>query len=149
MRVLLDTSALLAVLVHNDDMHKKARATFELLVTVKTEFCITSYILLESLSLLQARVGLQAARRFYHDFLPIFTIHWVNAELHDKAFRRLELRGRRDLSLVDCTSFVWMEEAGILHAFAYDEHFSREGFMVFRNPEDVSDTEIDGQAKGI
>lgn len=36
--------------------------------------------------------------------------------------------GRRDLSLVDCSSFVTMRRLGIKKAFALDEHFREQGF---------------------
>ncbi len=137
MKVFLDTSGLFALFVRNDYMHVRARATFECLMGKGAEFCITSYILLETVALLQARVGLTAARRFHHEFLPILKIHWVDEKLHEKAFRRLELRAKRDLSLVDCASFVWMEEAGVSYALTYDKHFSQEGFSVLGTPDDV------------
>lgn len=137
MRVFFDTSGLFATLVHNDYMHVRARETVECLVEQNAKLLTTNYVLLETISLLQARVGLEAARLFHHQFAPTLKIHWVDEKLHEKAFRRLELRGRREISLVDCASFVFMEDNGISHAFAYDKHFSAEGFMVFETAKDV------------
>lgn len=137
MKVFLDTSGLFAMLVKNDGMHLRGRATFERLVELGAEFCTTSYVLLETLALLQARVGLDAARLFHHQFLPIIDVHYVTEELHEKAFRRLELRGRRELSLVDCASFVYMEEARVSRVLAYDKHFAEEGFTLYETPDDV------------
>lgn len=137
MKVFVDTSALFAVLVKNDYMHVRAGKTFERLLSLSAELHTTSYVLLESVSMLQARVSLEAARRFQHEFLTAVKVHWVDQSLHEKAFRRLELRNSREISLVDCTSFVYMEDARISHAFAYDEHFAEEGFTVFGKPEDV------------
>jgi predicted nucleic acid-binding protein len=135
MKVFVDTSALFATLVRNDYMHVRARETFQRLVEQSAELYTTSYVVLETIALLQARVGLDAARSFQHEFLSIFKVCWVDQSLHDKAFRRLELRARREISLVDCTSFVWMEESGITHAFAYDEHFTAEGFKLHGQPD--------------
>jgi predicted nucleic acid-binding protein len=36
--------------------------------------------------------------------------------------------GRKKLSLVDCVSFGIMREAGIRKAFAFDRHFTEQGF---------------------
>ena len=43
---------------------------------------------------------------------------------------RLERRGRQQLNLVDCMSFVVMEMYGITAAFAYDSDFETEGFTL-------------------
>ncbi len=142
MKVFVDTSAFFATLVRNDYMHVRARETFERLIGWPVELHTTSYVVLETIALLQARVGLDAARSFQHEFLSIVKVCWVDQSLHEKAFRRLELRGRREISLVDCTSFVWMEESGVARAFAYDEHFSAEGFTVYGAPDSVKKTDI-------
>lgn len=137
MRVFADTSALFALLVKNDVMAVRAGNTFRALLERNAEFHTTNYVLLETEALLQARVSLVAARRFHHEFAPLLRIRWVDALLHDRAFRRLELRNRRDISLVDSTSFVYMEDAGITPAFAYDRHFAEEGFLPLHVPADL------------
>ncbi|EKD82194.1 MAG: PilT protein [uncultured bacterium] len=138
MKVFVDTSALFATLVRNDYMHVRASETFKRLIEGTVELHTTSYVVLETIALLQARVGLDAARSFQHEFLSTVKVCWVDQSLHEKAFRRLELRASREISLVDCASFVWMEESGVECAFAYDEHFSAEGFTVFAVPDDVN-----------
>jgi len=137
MRVFADTSGLFALLVRNDNCHADARDAFTGMVERGVVFCTTNYVLLETSALLQSRVGLKAARRFQHEFVPLLEIAWVDAPLHAKAFRRLELRDRRNLSLVDCVSFVWMEETGVRHAFAYDRHFSAENVSLLSTLDEV------------
>jgi uncharacterized protein len=39
--------------------------------------------------------------------------------------------GRRQISLVDWTSFTVMRERTITHAFAFDDDFERQGFETF------------------
>jgi len=63
-----------------------------------------------------------------HVLRPLLRVTWVDESLHARAFQRLELRGRRGLSLVDCSSFVVMEETGLRHVFTYDTDFADEGF---------------------
>ncbi len=52
----------------------------------------------------------------------------VTETLHRRGFARLVARDRRQLSLVDCVSFEFMEEEGIQQALALDRHFEDEGF---------------------
>jgi predicted nucleic acid-binding protein len=137
MRVFTDTSGLFAALVRNDQMHARARAVMTHLIDARCELHVTSYVLLETESLLQARVGLQAARQFDHVYRAMLKVHWVDESLHDRGFRRLELRESRHVSLVDCTSFVLMESEGLRHVFGYDSHFSEEGFRLIGNAGDL------------
>ena len=135
--VFVDTSALFAALVRNDVMHAQAAATLDRLLELGVDLHASSYVLLETLAILQSRVGLDAARSVEHDLRPLFQITWIDESLHDRAFRRLEMRARRDVSLVDCASFVVMEEIGITAAFAYDADFAEEGFTTIGTPDDI------------
>jgi len=141
-KIYADTSGLFAALVKNDIMHAKAGPAMERLLEEGYEIHTTSYVLLETMALLQARVGLEAARQFENVLRPLLQVHWVDESLHEKAFKRLELRGTRGVSLVDCTSFVTMEDTGIRYVFAYDEHFSEEGFHLIKKQAEL-DSVID------
>jgi predicted nucleic acid-binding protein len=44
----------------------------------------------------------------------------------------LEQRGKRNLSLVDCMSFVVMKQFSITTALVYDSDFQAEGFTAWR-----------------
>ena len=135
--VFVDTSGLFAALVRNDAMHEQAAATFHRLLELGVELYSSSYVLLETVAVLQVRVGLEAARRVERELRPLVRMTWIDETLHNRAFQRLELRGRRALSLVDCSSFVVMEEIGIRHAFTYDSDFTDEGFTSVGEPEQV------------
>jgi uncharacterized protein len=137
MRVLCDTSGLFAALARNDQHHDAARALLERLLLDDHELHLTSYGLIELTALLQARIGLVAARAFEHDLRPLLKVTWVDASLHAKVFALLEQRSRKLLSLVDCTNFVLMRQLGIELAFSFDEDFSIEGFRLLREPSDL------------
>lgn len=140
MRAFADTSGLFAALVRNDQVHVRAKAVLTRLLEERWELHVTSYVLLETESLLQARVGLHAARQFDHVYRPLLRVHWIDEGLHDRAFRRLELRESRRVSLVDCSSFVVMEGEGLRDVFGYDPHFTDEGFRVIGHPDDLART---------
>ena len=139
MRALADTSGLFAALVRNDRMHADAKPLFARLIEGESEIHITSYALLETLALLQSRVGRDAARAFEHSIRPLLRVAWVDEPLHKRAFHRLERIGVRSVSLVDCAGFEIMEASGIRHAFAYDPHFRDQGFILLQRIDDLGE----------
>lgn len=86
-----------------------------------------NYVVVESAALMQRRLGLQAALIFLEG-VQLLQVHWVTDDEHRAAVELLERRGRRSLSLVDCTSFVVMKEYGVTMTLAYDADFRAEGF---------------------
>ena len=59
-------------------------------------------------------------------------IHWITQEDHTEAVDLLEQRGKRNLSLVDCMSFVVMNQHSVTTALVYDSDFQAEGFGMWR-----------------
>jgi predicted nucleic acid-binding protein len=88
----------------------------------------SNYVVLETCALLQRRLGFQAVRAFWDDVVPMLRVQWVNERQHELGMAVMLGANRRKLSLVDCVSFCLMREAGIAEAFAFDRHFSEEGF---------------------
>ena len=74
MTCFVDTSALLAVMDKDDAIHKQAKAFWERLTGQQATLVTTNYVVLETVALLQHRIGVPAARRFHDDILPILTI---------------------------------------------------------------------------
>lgn len=52
----------------------------------------------------------------------------MGEENHGVAVTALLTAGKRQLSLVDCSSFEAMRRLGITSAFAFDRHFAEQGF---------------------
>jgi predicted nucleic acid-binding protein len=128
MIVFADTSALFALLVRDDYMHVRARANFEYFVQNDTLMLTSSYVLLETLTLLQRRVSLEAVWDFNRKTLPILDVVWANEAWHSRAVQRLHTERSRGLSLTDCLSFEIMEAREITVAFTFDRHFTERGF---------------------
>lgn len=129
-RVFIDTSAILALLIGSDKTHGQAKKAFDSLSARQAILTTTSYILVETYALLGRRVGLTAVTGFRKDFAALLDVIWIDGELHEKALDLLIQRSSRDLSLVDAASFVVMRQQRIDEAFAYDRHFSAEGFTL-------------------
>lgn len=130
MMVFADTSALFALLARNDRMHPAARAAFEHLARHDARLVTSSYVLVETIALLQRRIGVAAVRDFHAKIAPLLEIIWVDGAWHARAMHRLLMSGARDLSLVDCMSFEIIEAKALTYAFAFDKHFRAEGIPI-------------------
>jgi predicted nucleic acid-binding protein len=128
MVVFVDTSALYALLDADDKNHDRARQLWQEWLAQPHHFVCSNYILLESVALIQRRLGRLALRRFQADMAPIFQIRWIDANLHQAAMSALLTTNQRQLSLVDCTSFELMRQLSINTVFAFDRHFAEYGF---------------------
>ena len=130
MSAFVDTSAFYALLVSTDETHTRVRAAFERLIDQRRPLWTTSFVVVETMALLQHRIGVSAATDFDEDVLPSMRVVWVDEPLFRRAADRLRRHDRRQLSLVDCASFECMLEQGLTTALAVDEHFAEAGFKV-------------------
>lgn len=128
MTTFVDTSAFLAVLDADDLHHKRAKKVWGDLIASGDPLTTSSYVLLETLALLQHRIGLEAVRSFQGDVVPVLQIEWVDAETHATGMAALLAAAQRRLSLVDCVSFHLIRRAAIPQAFTLDRHFRVQGF---------------------
>lgn len=129
MNIFIDTAALLAVLNAADRFHPAARQAWETLLASDESVLYTSnYVLLETTALLQHRFGVDAVRLLESEILPVLEIRWIDQLLHTQALSALLAANRRNLSLVDCTSFDLMRQNGIKTVFTFDPHFREQGF---------------------
>jgi len=128
--IFLDTSTIYALADKADTNHKTAYSKFESVLESGETFLVHNYILLESVALLQARLGLPSAILFLKD-AKSFEVEWVDLDLHEEAEKELERIGRRGISLVDCTSFLVMRRRGIEKVLAFDPDFQYQGFTIY------------------
>jgi uncharacterized protein len=127
--ILVDTSALLALLSSNDPGHEAATAWFEGPARSEHERLLThSYVMLESAALVRARLGGEAVLSLFERILPLIEPLFVDEALHRTALAP-HLANPRGPSLVDRVSFQVMRDLGIRTAFAFDRDFVREGFV--------------------
>lgn len=130
MNCFIDTSAFLAVLGKDDQNHARAKTTWVALLKERTPLVTSSYVLTETIAILQHRMGMDAVRVFHNDVYPILAIEWVDGMLHERGMGGVLAARRRDLSLVDCVSFEVMRKRGIDKVFAFDTHFEEQAFDV-------------------
>ena len=130
MIVFADTSALFALLVRDDLMHIRAKENFAYFARYGVQLLTSSFILVETVALLQRRIGLAPVHDFNAKILPLLEVVWIDAEWHGRAMQRLLAQDKRGLSLVDCVSFEIMEAREIKEAFTFDRHFEENGFII-------------------
>lgn len=126
----VDTSAVFAVLDRNDRFHAIAAKVWHDILDGDRPTVMSNYVVLETASLLQSRMGKIAARGFLENILPLMRLEWIDPYTHVEATTAYLLSTDRDISLVDCTSFVVMRKMGIRKAFAFDKRFKEQGFEV-------------------
>jgi len=130
MTVFFDTSAFLAILNQDDENHKSAKKVWGELVYSDNILITNNYVLVESFSLIQRRLGIESVRVFQEDMLPLINTEWVDKVVHEAGISALLTASRKKLSLVDCVSFEVMRNLGIKKVFAFDPHFEEQGFEV-------------------
>ena len=130
MTIFVDTSAFYAIVDDRDPNHDRARSALGSLVGADAPLTTHEYVVVETTALVQRRLGLAALRRFVDDLLPLVEITWVDETLHGEAREALLAAGRRNVSLVDWTSFLVMRRLGVRRAFTFDPDFGVEGFEV-------------------
>lgn len=130
MTVFVDTSAIVAILDVSEESHGSVAAVFRSLLDRQEALETSSYVLVESHALVQARLGMEAVRTLARDLAALFTVVWIDAEVHRAALSAVLAANRRRLSLVDCVSFEVMARRGLRTAFTLDRHFEEQGFEV-------------------
>ncbi|HYN07714.1 MAG TPA: PIN domain-containing protein [Vicinamibacterales bacterium] len=130
MSVFVDTSAFYAFVVRTEDSHGAVRETFADLLGAGRPLWTSSFVIVETMALLQHRIGLAAARDFDEEVLPVLRVHWVDERLYRLGTERLWRTDRRRVSLVDSVSLEFMKREGIRTALALDPHFREAGFEI-------------------
>ena len=127
-RILVDTSAVFALLDRGDANHRTARDTLEQLKRRRTEPFLTNFIVAESHALMLTRLGAGTARRWLLG--NVWSVERVGEDDESKAVTIVGRFVDKTFSYTDATSFAVMERLRLRTAFAFDPHFQQYGFQV-------------------
>ncbi len=127
--IFLDTVGLIALWDADDQWHGRAEAAYAELLSRKSTFIATTFILLEC--------GNSAARRsFRSDVVDLWRLLEAREELIRPAeedwcqgWHAFQQADAGAAGIVDCISFAVMRRIGIEQAFTSDRHFSAAGFQ--------------------
>jgi len=128
--VFIDTSAFYALMDRSDRYHDKAKKLWAALLDEEINLKTSNYIIIETLALLQSRLGFDAAHLYASDILGLVDICWVDEQRHNLAFELWLSLGRKKLSFVDCVSFIIMRYYRLEKVFGLDRHFDEQGFKI-------------------
>ena len=128
--IFLDSSAVYAWADKRDPNHETAKRRLQAILDDREELLTHNYLMVEAVSLIQARLGHAAAAKFAKDS-AIFVIEWVDRDLHASAVREWQKSGKRWLSFVDQVSFIVMRRRSVTTAFSFDPDFQTQGFQLF------------------
>lgn len=134
-RVLVDTSAVFALLDRSDKCHEAAKTTLSRLNTRRVEPLLTNFIVAECHALALSRIGAEVARNWL--LRNVWPVERVAVDDEVKAVEIIRQYTDKTFSYTDATSFVVMERLGIRKAFAFDPHFRQYGFQVVGPPSEI------------
>jgi len=117
-RVVVDTSALYALLNKNDQFHGQAEPLLESLLNFESDLWITSYALVETMALVERRLGKTMVKRMLEAMKSALKVFFITPSFHTEIQAR-HLGKDTALSFVDWSCVLLGE---YLHApvFTFD-----------------------------
>ena len=127
----VDTSAFYAYLVRNDRFHGPVSHYFITAVSEGRSLFSSSFVLGETLGLLQFRHGVEAATRFMADVYPLVMWRWVDAKMFDDMWDIVRNSVRRSFTVVDASAVTCIRERPGSVCVAIDTDLTGFGFDVY------------------
>lgn len=128
-RLFLDTAFILAILNSRDQYHSQAMKLFPRVKNAK-EVWLTEAILMEvgnALSAYNRKKVVMFTRQCYDEEKNTRVVN-ISTELFEEGLRLYESRLDKEWGLVDCISFVVMQQHALTDAVTSDRHFVQAGF---------------------
>ncbi|CAN5660170.1 hypothetical protein BH24ACI2_BH24ACI2_15520 [soil metagenome] len=129
--IFVDTVAWIALVNARDSLHEKTKEVFANLRRRDYQFVTTEFVFLEFVNALSAPDFRAKAAIFIEGLRKSADIEIIpaNSELFWLGFELYKNRPDKEWSIVDCVSFIVMEEMEISEAFTEDHHFEQAGFI--------------------
>ncbi|MEW5827299.1 MAG: PIN domain-containing protein [Chloroflexota bacterium] len=129
-KIFVDTSAMFALVNTAEANNLAAWDIWNGFGDNDVDLISNNYVIVESISLIQGRLGLSVMRKLLDNVLPFIQVIWVDEDQHSAIVQDVLSANRRNLSLVDCSAFATMRREGIETVFTFDAHFREQGFRV-------------------
>ena len=128
MRVFVDSSAIVALLVKNDDNHAQAVEILNRLTRQGTELVLSNFIVAETYNLIAVRTTPAKAREWLlANTWPVERVSHIDEK---RALEIIKTYDDKDFSYTDAASFAMIERFAIDYAFTFDRHFQQYGIPV-------------------
>ncbi len=129
----IDTSGWANLIDISQPFHSLSATTYQNARSQKYKIITTSYIVTELVALLASplRIPRPKAIAFIQSLKtsPYVEVIHISKEIDTKAWELLINRPDKEWSLVDCSSFVVMQERKISESLTSDHHFEQAGFI--------------------
>jgi len=128
----VDTTAWIAVTCASDINHAAASRHFAEVLNSGIILFTTRFVFAETVIFIRKKVSIDAAIQLGEHLLhsPQVKVVQTTTQIHEQAWTLFrKYRDWRDLSYVDCLSFMVMKNIGIDIAFSFDDDFRRFGFQ--------------------
>ncbi len=128
-----DSGGWLAMYDVKDKYHLAAKRSFDTLLEQRVSFLVTDYVIAETLTLMRGRLGHRKTVAFGEWLLnaPLVQQVRLDVDLWNEAWHLFKKYDDKDLSFVDCASFVAMRRQRVVDAFTFDRHFAQMGFRLW------------------
>jgi uncharacterized protein len=129
----IDTSGWASAFDARQPHHKTASLTFRQMRTSNFRIVTSNYIIAELVSLFHSPLRVPRLQIFATietiKIYPYLDIIHIDTDIDTLAWNLCKSRPDKDWSLVDCTSFVLMQQLSIQMALTTDKHFEQAGFI--------------------
>lgn len=127
LRTFIDTLFVIALINRRDQYHEQAD---ELALLYEDQPLLTTDAVLLEIGNAMARAFKPEAAEVIESFLTSEDVMVVRLtpDLFDRAFALYKSHQDKEWGLVDCISFVVMQDAGVTDALTFDRHFTQAGF---------------------
>ena len=129
MKLLADTSALVALAVESETYHRAAQTFVR--KNPDARFVVTELVLAEIATLLRRRLDARSAAAITRNYLASrrYELIFIDAETLEASLDRMVKLADKRLSLTDCASFETIERLGLDGAFTFDADFRNCGYV--------------------
>ncbi len=125
-KIMVDTSAIYALLDRSDLMHEEAKKCFTVMAKENVTTIITNFVKAECHALISSRLGHDLARNWLRKMIwPVERITEIDEK---RAMEIINYYTDKTYSYTDTTTFAAMERLGITRVFTFDRHFVQYGF---------------------
>lgn len=129
-RIVFDTSAFYALISRTDSLHSQAILSYKRILDWEWETWTTSYVLVETQTLIHDRLGFECLKTFIETVPDIMRILWVESSITEEALKRMLANKGQKLSFVDWTTVVASEKLRA-SAFSFNDMLNEAGLRVF------------------
>lgn len=126
-RALIDTGAIVAMVVQPDVHHRAASAFLKKWLAERNVFVLSGLVFVETMTLIKRRHGAPAALRIGRELRqnPVYLWTAFTPELERETWAVFQKYEDKEWSYTDCALLVLSQQLKLAEVFAFDERFKQ------------------------